>query len=346
MDPEAAHGLTIRALQLGLHPKQEEPDDPRLAQTVWGLDFPNPIGMAAGFDKNAEVPKALLEIGFGFAEVGTLTPKPQPGNPGKRIFRSELDQAVINRLGFNNEGQAAALERLRSGCSGVVGVNIGANKDSDDRIADYVRGIESLSDVAGYFTVNISSPNTPGLRDLQTPEALAKLLAAINGARRESAKTGRMPPLLVKLAPDIPRHDLGAIVKTCREAGIDGMVISNTTLARDGLRDADFAKEQGGLSGRPLFERATRMLADIYLLTKGELPLIGVGGVHSGETAIAKLEAGASLVQLYTGMVFEGPGLVGEIKQAILDRLEQRGESDLKALIGSGAAEWAEQPPL
>ncbi|MFD0988235.1 quinone-dependent dihydroorotate dehydrogenase [Methyloligella solikamskensis] len=346
LDPEMAHGLTIRALQMGLFPRATEPDDPRLSQELWGLTFKNPIGMAAGFDKNAEVAPQLIEMGFGFAEVGTVTPRPQPGNDQPRLFRSEEERAVINRMGFNNEGHLAALERLRGRCPGVVGVNIGANKDSTDRIADYVKGIERLTEVAGYFTVNISSPNTPGLRDLQSPEALCELLGALSAARQPSETTGRVPPLLIKLAPDIDHEALPEIISVARRGGIDGIVVTNTTLSREGLHDQEFAAQAGGLSGRPLFARSTKFLAELYLLTDGKLPLIGVGGIDSGEKAVEKIEAGASLIQLYTGMVFEGPGLLTDIKRAILKRLDEGPQSSLKELVGVSATEWADRLPL
>ena len=227
LDPERAHDLAIKSLELGLYPRATAPDDPRLAQTLWGLTFRNPVGMAAGFDKNARVFAPLLEMGFGFVEIGTLTPKPQKGNPSPRIFRSAADGAIINRLGFNNEGQAAALTRLSGRRDGVVGVNIGAGKDSADRIGDYVSGIARMSPVADYLTINISSPNTPGLRDLQAPEILGDLLARVQEAR---AKAEKRPPLLVKLAPDIADADLPEIVRVIQAHGVDGIVVSNTTL--------------------------------------------------------------------------------------------------------------------
>jgi dihydroorotate dehydrogenase len=293
--------------------------------------------MAAGFDKDARVPRELLAMGFGFVEIGTLTPRAQSGNPSPRMFRSMTDRAVINRLGFNNEGQEAALHRLQ-GAAGMVGVNIGAGRDSKDRIGDYVSGIRHLAEVASYFTINISSPNTPGLRDLQAPEALDALLKATQQAR---AATRRKPPLLVKLAPDLADGDLPEVVRVILAHGIDGIVVSNTTLAREGLSDRVFAKEEGGLSGRPLFARATRILARVYRLTEGKLPLIGVGGIDSGEAALARIEAGASLLQLYTGLVFEGPALIGRIKQALIAAMAQRGAQSLKPLIGARADEWA-----
>jgi len=340
LDPERAHDLAVKSLELGLYPRQAGPDDPRLAQTVWGLPFRNPLGMAAGFDKDARVFAPLLATGFGFVEVGTLTPKPQKGNPPPRIFRSAADGAIINRLGFNNEGQAAALPRLSGRRNGVVGVNIGAGRDSEDRIGDYVSGIASMSGVADYLTINISSPNTPGLRDLQAPEALDALLGRVQRARGTGVKR---PPLLVKLAPDIADADLPAIIGVIEAHGVDGIVVSNTTLSRAGVKDARFAAEPGGLSGRPLFVRATRMLARIFQLTEGRVPLIGVGGIDGGAAALAKIEAGASLLQLYTGLVFEGPKLIGEIKQALVEAMEKAKANSLAPLIGRDAEKWADR---
>jgi dihydroorotate dehydrogenase len=339
LDPERAHDLAVNSLELGLYPRTTLPDDPRLAQDVWGLHFENPVGMAAGFDKDARVAEALLGTGFGFVEVGTLTPGPQAGNPRPRIFRSMRDRAVINRLGFNNQGHAAALERLRSRPRGLVGVNVGAGRDADDRIADYVSGVERFAAVADYLTVNISSPNTPGLRDLQAPHALDALLMRVEAARK--ALPGRSPPLLLKLAPDLDDQDLPEIVRIALAHGVDGLIVSNTTLARDGLNEASFAAETGGLSGRPLFLRSTRMLARVYTLTGGKLPLIGVGGIDSGATALTKIEAGASLLQLYTGLVFEGPSLIGRIKQALVQAIEQASATSLAPLTGRRADAWS-----
>jgi dihydroorotate dehydrogenase len=337
LPPERAHDLAIKSLELGLYPRASQPDDKRLAQHLFGLDFPNPIGMAAGFDKNARVAGELLGMGFGFVEVGTLTPRAQSGNASPRLFRSIVDRAIINRLGFNNEGQDSALQRLKSRVGGVVGVNLGAGRTSPDRIGDYVSGIARMAEVASYFTINISSPNTPGLRDLQAPEALDALLKRVQDAR---AALPRKPALLVKLAPDIADEELPEVVRVIVSHGVDGIVVSNTTLSREGLRDQGFAKEDGGLSGRPLFARATRMLARIYQLTEGRLPLIGVGGIDSPVTALAKIEAGASLIQLYTGLVFEGPSLIGRIKQALGEAMECTGAENLKLLIGARADEW------
>ncbi|HEV3242696.1 MAG TPA: quinone-dependent dihydroorotate dehydrogenase [Methyloceanibacter sp.] len=341
LDPERAHDLAIKSLELGLYPRATASDDPRLAQDLWRLTFHNPLGMAAGFDKDARVFAPLLATGFGFVEVGSLTPKPQRGNPTPRIFRSAADGAIINCLGFNNEGQAAAVPRLSARRRGIVGVNIGAGRDSADRIADYVSGIARMSRVADYLTINISSPNTPGLRDLQAPEILGELLSRVQEARSSAEKR---PPLLVKLAPDIADADLPEIVGVIQVHGIDGIVVSNTTLSRDGLKDWPFAAEAGGLSGRPLFTRATRMLARVYRLTDGRLPLIGVGGIESGDAALAKIEAGASLIQLYTGLVFEGPSLITRIKQTLVAAIQRAGASNLKPLIGARAAEWADRP--
>jgi dihydroorotate dehydrogenase len=341
LPPERAHDLAVKSLELGLYPRAEAPDDKRLAQNLFGLDFPNPLGMAAGFDKNARVPGPLLDMGFGFVEIGTLTPLAQSGNPSPRMFRSSADRAVINRLGFNNEGQEAALARLKQvRPRGIVGVNLGAGRDSADRIGDYVDGIARMAEVASYFTVNISSPNTPGLRDLQAPDALDGLLARVQQARQALKKT---PPLLVKLAPDLADDDLPEVVRVILSRGADGIVVSNTTLARTGLRDQSFSRETGGLSGRPLFARSTRMLARVYRLSEGKLPLIGVGGIDSAEAALAKIEAGASLVQLYTGLVFEGPGLIRRIKQALLAAMAKGGHASLAPLVGRNTGEWSER---
>ena len=343
LPPERAHDLAVKSLELGVYPRADAPDDQRLAQRLFGLDFPNPLGLAAGFDKNARVPRELLAMGFGFVEVGTLTPRAQGGNPQPRMFRSVVDRAVINRLGFNNEGQEATLARLKDRPRGIVGINLGAGRDSADRIGDYVTGIQRMAPVASYFTINISSPNTPGLRDLQAPEALDALLVRVQDAR--TALEGKVPPLLVKLAPDLADEDLPEVVRVILSRGADGIVVSNTTFARAGLRDQGFAKETGGLSGRPLFARATRMLARVYQITQGKLPLIGVGGIDSGEAALAKIEAGASLLQLYTGLVFEGPGLMGRIKQALIEAMAKDGSATLAPLIGRRAGEWSEKAP-
>jgi dihydroorotate dehydrogenase len=333
LDPETAHGLTLRALKLGLAPRAATPALPVLETTVFGLRFPNPIGIAAGFDKNAEVPDVMLRLGFGFAETGTVTPLPQDGNPRPRIFRLQEDAAVINRLGFNNQGLAAYARRMaaRRNRPGIVGANIGANKDSTDRIADYLTCFEALAGLADYFTINVSSPNTPGLRGLQEPELLHDLLTRLLAARtRRQSKA----PLLLKIAPDLDEQALRDIVDVAVNTGIDGMIVSNTTVAREGLRSPN-RHEPGGLSGRPLFAPSTRMLCDVYRLSEGKLPLIGVGGVASGADAYAKIRAGASLVQLYTALTLAGPGLAVNIIYELASLLAKDGFAAVGDAVGA-----------
>ena len=341
IDAERAHNLTLFALErMPLPPLPAEHE--LLGQNLFGLDFPNPIGMAAGFDKDARVPDPLLHLGFGFTEVGTLTPRPQPGNPKPRLFRLRDDRGVINRFGFNNGGHSAAHDRLaaRNARGGIVGVNIGANKDSDDRAADYVAGIEAFADVAAYFTINISSPNTPGLRDLQQAAALDELLARALDARDALAATEPRRPVLLKIAPDLTLDDLDDIVRVARARRIDGMIVSNTTISRpDFLRD-DARRESGGLSGAPLFSLATRMLAQTFARVEGQFPLIGVGGVDSPEATWAKIEAGANLIQLYSALVYEGLGLVTRIKQGLVERLKARKLTGIGPAVGSGVQNW------
>jgi dihydroorotate dehydrogenase len=342
IDAEQAHGLAIKALKHAPLPPAA-PDDPRLAVQAFGLTFPNPVGMAAGFDKNAEVPDALLRLGFGFVEIGTVTPLPQPGNPRPRLFRLPRDEGVINRLGFNSEGAQAVLRRLaareQAGRGGIVGVNVGANKDSADRIADYTRQIDLFAPHASYFTCNISSPNTPGLRDLQQGKVFDELLSRVLEARAR-AKTKR--PLLVKIAPDLTLPELDDIVAAARRHRVDGMIIGNTTVARPSwLREQAVAKEAGGLSGRPLFTLATRMLAETFVRVERAFPLIGVGGIDSGATAVAKIRAGASLVQLYSSLVFRGVGLIDKIKTELTEALRREG---LDSLVGCDAAALLAEP--
>jgi dihydroorotate dehydrogenase len=341
LDPETAHGATIAALR-NLPVLAAGPDDPRLAVEAFGLTFPNPIGMAAGFDKGAEVPDTLLRLGFGFTEIGTVTPKAQPGNPKPRSFRLSQDEAIINRFGFNSEGHAAVRRRLvgRAGKAGVVGVNIGANKDAADRAADYVAGIEAFADVASYFTVNISSPNTPGLRDLQQTAALDDLLARVLEARDATTYRTTRKPVLLKIAPDLAMSDLDDVVAVARKRGVDGMIVSNTTISRpETLKDKAAAQETGGLSGGPLYPLSTRMLAATFLRVEGQFPLVGVGGVDSAETAWGKIEAGATLVQLYSSLIYKGLGLVGDIKTGMLKRLAASGKARLSDVVGSKAAD-------
>jgi len=340
MDAERAHRLAVRGLEL-LPRGPARADDPRLSVRVFGLNFPNPVGMAAGFDKHGEVPDALLRLGFGFVEVGTVTPRPQPGNPRPRLFRLPADQGVINRLGFNSEGAPAVLARLaaRGGAGGLVGVNVGANRDSPDRIADYVSLIETFAPVASYFTVNISSPNTPGLRDLQQGRLLDELLARVVDARARVSRQAGLTPLLVKIAPDLTLNELDDIVGACRYRRVDGMIVGNTTVARPpNLKDVKTARESGGLSGAPLFALATRMLAETYVRVEGAFPLVGTGGIDSGRTALAKIRAGACLVQLYSSLVFRGLGLVREIKAELVNALARDGHAGLPDLVGRDAA--------
>ncbi|MEZ5816509.1 MAG: quinone-dependent dihydroorotate dehydrogenase [Hyphomicrobiaceae bacterium] len=347
LDPERAHQLSIQALEKGFHPRSAEPDDARLTVNVGGLRFPNPVGVAAGFDKDARVPDAILAMGCGFAEIGTVTPLPQAGNPQPRIFRLIRDRAVINRLGFNNEGHAAALARLeaRRERGGIVGVNIGANKDAADRTADYVKGIDTFYDVATYFTVNISSPNTPGLRDLQAPAALDELLSRVMEARARHVSGGApRRPIFVKIAPDIAEEDVQPIVDRLVAHKVDAIAVSNTTLARNGLSDTAGGEQAGGLSGRPLFHRSTAMLARVHLAANGAVPLIGIGGIDSPATALAKIEAGASLIQVYTGLIYEGAGLIRRIKAHLAEVARAKGLSSIAEAAGRRAEEWAAKP--
>ena len=348
LDAERAHELTIASLERGLYPRDGMPDAPCLASMLGSLRLTNPLGIAAGFDKDARVPDAVLAMGCGFAEAGTLTPRPQEGNPRPRLFRLPTDRAVINRFGFNNCGHALALQRLqaRRTRGGVVCVNIGANKGASDRTADYVLGLGAFYDVASYFTVNISSPNTPGLRDLQAPAALDELLGRVMAARAAKVAAGRpLRPIVVKIAPDIAEADIPAVAERLEAHKVDLIAVSNTTLARpSSLTDWQTAKEAGGLSGRPVFHRSTVMLARIYLATGGRVPLIGAGGIDSGAAALAKIEAGASLLQLYTGLVFEGSGLLGRIKAQLAEHCRLHSLTTIGEATGRRAAEWAAKP--
>lgn len=344
-DPETAHGMSITALRCGLPVGSPARPDKRLALTIAGVDFPNPLGMAAGYDKNAEIPDALLNLGFGFAEVGTLTPKPQSGNPKPRIFRLTLDDAVINRLGFNNEGHDAAARRLeaRVGKPGVVGVNIGANKDSADRAGDYVAGVQRFSRYATYLTANISSPNTPGLRDMQARAALAELLERMLEARA-GLPANEQKPIFLKIAPDLAEGDLDDIAAEVTEKRLDGIIVSNTTISRPALRSKAHAGETGGLSGAPLFSRATAVLARMRKRVGPDMPIIGVGGVDSADAALEKIRAGADLVQLYTGMIYAGPKLPGRIVRGLSAGLDREGAKSIGDLRDTRLDHWADQP--
>ncbi len=340
LDAEDAHRLAVQGLKL-LPPMRPRADDAKLAVRAFGLNFPNPVGMAAGFDKNAEVPDALLRLGFGFVEVGTVTPRPQSGNPRPRLFRLDRDEGVINRMGFNNDGAEAVLRRLasRANHGGIVGVNVGANKDSDDRVADYVKLIETFAPVASYFTVNVSSPNTPGLRNLQQAAQLDDLLAKVIDARERVRANAGDTPVLLKIAPDLGLAELDDVVHVARSRRVDGMIVANTTLARPTtLRETDRAKEQGGLSGRPLLRLATRMVAETYVRAEGAFPLIGVGGIDSGGAALTRIRAGASLIQLYSPLIYKGLSLVEDIKRDLSSTLLRTGRESLSEIVGADAA--------
>ena len=345
-DPETAHSLSIAGLKSGFLPILKLPPDPRLFVDIVGLRFPNPLGLAAGYDKNAEVPDEILRLGFGFAEIGTVTPLAQSGNPKPRIFRLMQDQAVINRFGFNSEGHASALARLiaRRARGGIVGVNIGANKDAADRIADYVAGIHAFAPVASYFTANISSPNTPGLRDLQARDSLRALLSAVMVARDEEAlRMGRRVPVFLKIAPDLTDAGLDDVTAEILASDLDGLIVSNTTLSRAGLTEQVLANETGGMSGRPLFERSTIVLAKMRRRLGGNFPIIGVGGIHSVESAAEKIRAGADLVQLYSSMVYEGPGLPGRIVRGLSELCTREKLGSIRDIRDSRADYWANE---
>jgi dihydroorotate dehydrogenase len=340
LDPEDAHRLAIQGLKL-LPPMRPRPDDAKLAVRAFGLNFPNPVGMAAGFDKNAEAPDALLRLGFGFVEIGSVTPMPQSGNPRPRLFRLERDEGVINRMGFNNDGAEVVLRRLaaRASHSGIVGVNVGANKDSPDRVADYVKLIETFAPLASYFTVNVSSPNTPGLRNLQQAAQLDDLLAKVIDARERVREKSGDTPVLLKIAPDLGLAELDDVVHIARSRRVDGMIVANTTLARPShLRETARAKEQGGLSGRPLLRLATRMMAETYVRAEGAFPLVGVGGIDSGGAALTRIRAGASLIQLYSPLIYKGLRLVDDIKNDLASTLLRTGRDSLSEIVGADAA--------
>jgi dihydroorotate dehydrogenase len=331
-DPEDAHGLAIRALELGLGPRAGA-DDPILKTKVAGLDLPNPVGLAPGFDKNAQVFRPMLAAGFGFVECGTVTPKPQAGNPRPRLFRLTEDRAVINRMGFNNGGLDAFAAQLARRGAGIIGANIGANKDSDDRIGDYVEGLKRLWGLASYFTLNISSPNTPGLRALQTKAALEELLGRA-AETRDALPAAGLVPMFLKVAPDLEDGEVEAIVETVAANGLSGIIVSNTTISRPPLKSTQ-AGEAGGLSGAPLTELSTRMLRTFGQASAGRVALIGVGGIGSGADAYAKIRAGACAVQLYSALVFEGPGLVSRIKRELATRLRADGFKSVQDAVGA-----------
>ncbi|MFC4253885.1 quinone-dependent dihydroorotate dehydrogenase [Altererythrobacter xixiisoli] len=331
LDAEKAHGLALQGLRL-LPAGKPAPAQGPLACRVAGLDFPNPLGMAAGFDKDGEVPDPLLRLGFGFAEVGSITPLPQAGNPRPRLFRLEEDQGVINRMGFNNHGGQAALKRLKArfGRGGIVGINIGANKDSTDRVADYAHMTTLMAPYASYLAVNISSPNTPGLRALQDEGALSELLDAVL-----SARGGNGPPVFLKVAPDLQPADVDAIARIAIDRALGALIVSNTTIERPALQSRH-AGEQGGLSGAPLRDMALQRVRDFRSATGGTMPLIGVGGIANADDAWQRIRAGASLVQLYSAMVYHGPGIARQITRGLAERMRRDGFSAIAEAVGTG----------
>ncbi|ABF64283.1 dihydroorotate oxidase A [Ruegeria sp. TM1040] len=337
LDPETAHGLSIKALRAGLTPRPGPVTSPRLRTDVAGLSLPNPVGLAAGFDKNAEALAPLSEAGFGFIEVGAATPRPQPGNPKPRLFRLSEDRAAINRFGFNNEGMDTIGKRLaQRPKSGVIGLNLGANKDSEDRAQDFARVLSHCGAHLDFATVNVSSPNTEKLRDLQGKDALASLLAGVIDAREALQ---RPIPVFLKIAPDLDISGLDDIAEVARDSGIDAVIATNTTLSRDGLKSTH-RDEMGGLSGAPLFERSTRVLAQLSQRLDGAVPIIGVGGISTAEGAYAKIRAGASAVQLYTALVYGGLSLASEVASGLDALLARDGFSNVAEAVGTGRADW------
>ncbi len=338
LDAEKAHNATISALKSGLGGLFGSSGNPKILQTtVFGITFPNPVGIAAGFDKNADVIAPVHKLGFGFAEAGTVTPEPQEGNPKPRLFRLKEDKAVINRFGFNNNGLAyfkAQLEKLHT--NAPYGANVGANKTTEDKTADYVKGIEELYGLSTYFTVNISSPNTPGLRALQSREALTELVERVVAARTKKTNAGAdYIPIVVKIAPDLTPEDIEDIAYIALNTNIDGLIVSNTTIERPESLQNKHKNEIGGLSGLPLMNKATEILAAMYKATGGKVPLIGVGGIANGADAYSKIRAGASLVQLYSALVYEGPGLVNTIKTDLVKLLEKDGFNSIEDAVGA-----------
>ena len=338
LDPETAHGLSIRALRAGLVPIPGPVTSPRLRTSLAGLDLPNPIGLAAGYDKNAEAVAPLSRAGFGFIEVGAATPRPQPGNPRPRLFRLTADRAAINRFGFNNQGMEAIAARLSVRAKGTVpvGLNLGANKDSTDRAADFATVLAHCGPHVDFATVNVSSPNTEKLRDLQGPQALAALLSGVMAARD---RLPRPIPVFLKIAPDLSPEDLAALAQVALASGVAGIIATNTTLSRDGLTSRD-RDQAGGLSGAPLFARSTQVLARLSQLTQGSLPLIGVGGISSAEDAHVKIRAGATAVQFYTAMVYQGLSLAAEIARGLDKLLARDGFSSVAQAVGSDRDRW------
>lgn len=340
LPPEVAHRAALFALAHGLVPGGRRGDDTVLSCRVWGRDFANPVGLAAGFDKDAEVVTGAFALGFGFVEFGSVTPRPQPGNPRPRLFRLTADKAIINRMGFNSRGLEAAAAQLRQlsaagRSAGVLGANLAKNRDSADAAEDYVAGIQALAGLVDYLVVNVSSPNTPGLRDLQRRDALTELLARVQDALAECSDARGGPALVLKIAPDLAPAECEDVATVALAAGVDGLIVGNTTLSRPPDLHGPHTNEAGGLSGPPLFALSTRVLADMFRLTEGRLPLVGCGGVASGEDAYAKIRAGASLVQLYTALVYDGPGLVGRVKTELAGCLRADGFTRVADAVGA-----------
>lgn len=342
LDPETAHRAGICAMKRGIHPVIPPIDDPRLKVTLWDRQFPNPVGLAAGFDKNAEVIGPMLNMGFGFVEVGTVTPRPQAGNPRPRVFREPANEAVINRMGFPNKGFDAFKKNIENFLeqkprpTGLVGINIGMNKDQKDPAKDYCYLLQKLGSYGDYFTINISSPNTPGLRNLQQRDNLLELVRRVKEIRDKSCDKSFPPPLLVKLAPDLDEAQQEELAQTVIDAGIDGLILTNTTLERPEFLPEKFRKETGGLSGRPLTQKSTEIIRRFYKLTNGKIPLIGAGGISSGKDAYEKIKAGASLVQLYSALVYHGPELANQINEELLTLIQRDGIHSISEAVGKG----------
>lgn len=342
LDPETAHQAGICALKNGLHPHFDAVDDPRLKVTLWDRQFPNPVGLAAGFDKNAEVMGPMLKMGFGFVEVGTVTPKPQDGNPRPRVFRNAKNEAVINRMGFPNKGLEVFKQNIEKFLetkprpNGLLGINIGMNKDQTDPAKDYCFLLRHLGSYGDYFTINISSPNTPGLRNLQTRENLSDLVERLKEVREKSCEKNFPPPLLVKLAPDLTMAQQEELAQTALDVGIDGLILTNTTLERPDYLPEKFRGQMGGLSGQPVRQKSTDIIRNFYKLTKGKIPIIGAGGISSGADAYEKIKAGASLVQLYSALVYHGPELANQINNDLLKFLERDGLNSISDAVGKG----------
>ena len=339
--PETAHNIAISALKNGIVPKQKSNSNQSLKQNIFGINFENPVGLAAGFDKNAESIESLSSQGFGFIEVGTVTPKQQDGNPKPRLFRLSEDEAIINRMGFNNKGADYFAKNLRNRKSrAIIGANIGKNKLSEDAVEDYITLIRRLYGLSDYITVNISSPNTPGLRGLQNKDELDKLVKAILNEREQviKEKNSKKIPILVKIAPDNSHEQYEDIANLALNHKIDGLIVSNTTISRENSLKSKHKNESGGLSGKPLFDLSTQALSDIYRLTKGQIPIVGVGGISTPEKAYAKIKSGASLVQIYSSLIFHGFSLVNEINQGLEKLLEKDGFNNIKEAIGADSS--------